>query len=248
MVQVENSVNTIPDDKDVNNPHNNIKLVIRFKFKKVGKLQYISHLDLVRTMNKILVRSKLPLWYTEGFNPKPKMVFAAPLSIGAESYCEFMDVRLTKRITPEEAMNALNLNMTDEMQVIEAYYPESKFTDMKWLSYSVMIKTNGANAELARRSAEYLTSEKVEILKHTKSGEALVDIRPLIKDVKSFYDNGIIKLSAVISADPSAFLNPEYLVKSLREKFGILSDTDITNEEYSIIRENAYFEDMSEFK
>ena len=62
MVQIENSVNPIPDDKDVNNPHNNIKLAMRFKFKKVGKLQYISHLDLVRTMNKILVRSKLPLW------------------------------------------------------------------------------------------------------------------------------------------------------------------------------------------
>lgn len=248
MVQIEKAVTPIPDDKDVNNPHNNIKLAMRFKFKKVGKLQYISHLDLVRTMNKILVRSKLPLWYTEGFNPKPKMVFAAPLSIGAESYCEFMDVRLTKRITPDEAMSALNLNMTDEMQVIEAYYPDSKFTELKWISYSIMIRTTGACEKLAKASAEYLTSEKVEILKHTKSGEALVDIRPLIKDANASFDNGVLKLCAVISADPSAFLNPEYLVKALREKFGILSDPDITKEDYSIVRENAYFEDMTEFK
>ena len=92
---------------------NNEKIVIRFKFKKVGNLQYISHLDLVRTMNKIIVRANLPLWYTEGFNPKPKMVFAAPLSIGCESFCEFLDLRLTERIDPEVAKERLNANMTE---------------------------------------------------------------------------------------------------------------------------------------
>ena len=96
---------------------------MRVKFFKRGKLQYISHLDLVRTMMKIIVRAKLPLWYTEGFNPKPKMVFAAPLSIGTESMTEFMDLRLIERMSEEEALLRLNRNMTDEMQAIEAYYP-----------------------------------------------------------------------------------------------------------------------------
>jgi radical SAM-linked protein len=77
---------------------NNEKLFVRVKFKKVGNLQYISHLDLVRTMHKVIVRARLPLWYTEGFNPKPKMIFAAPLSIGTESVCEFVDIRLTERM------------------------------------------------------------------------------------------------------------------------------------------------------
>ena len=82
---------------------NDTKRIIRFRMKKMGSLQYISHLDLVRTMHKVIVRAKLPLWYTEGFNPKPKMVFAAPLSIGTESECEFMDIRLNDYIAPEEA-------------------------------------------------------------------------------------------------------------------------------------------------
>ena len=247
MVQIKNSVNPIPDDKDVNNPHNNIKLVMRFNFKKVGKLQYISHLDLVRTMNKILVRSKLPLWYTEGFNPKPKMVFAAPLSIGAESYCEFMDVRLTKRITPEEAMNALNLNMTDEMQVIEAYYPETKFTDLAWLSYTITVNTTGASPELAEQCNAALNADKVEILKKTKSGEAMVDIRPLIRTADAVFADGNIRISCVLSADPSSFLNPEYIIKALREKCGILSSDNLTSESYSITRNSAHLADMSEF-
>lgn len=65
---------------------NATKLFLRFRFKKQGSLQFISHLDLVRTMHKVIVRAKLPLWYTEGFNPKPKMIFAAPLSIGTETF------------------------------------------------------------------------------------------------------------------------------------------------------------------
>ena len=164
---------------------NTEKLFLRVKFKKTGALQYISHLDLVRTMNKVIVRADLPLWYTEGFNPKPKMIFAAPLSIGTESVIEFMDVRLTERMDPAEAMARLNANMTSDMQITEAYYPETKFTDLKWLSYSVRITTSGASEELARECERVLTAPEVKIMKSTKSGEAIVDIRPLIKSASA---------------------------------------------------------------
>ena len=224
------------------------KIILRVKFKKLGSLQYISHLDLVRTMHKVIVRSGLPLWYTEGFNPKPKMVFAAPLSIGTESVCEFMDLRLSRRIDPEWAKSCLNANMTSEMQVTEAYYPESKFTDLKWLSYTILIKTDGVGEELAKSCESALNAPTIEILKNTKSGEALVDIRPLVKNTFVTVEGDSLRVSCLLPADPSSFLNPEYAVKVLREKCGILSSPDLTSEYYSIMRERAYLEDMSEFK
>ena len=227
---------------------NSTKLFLRFKFRKTGNLQYISHLDLVRTMNKVIVRAKLPLWYTEGFNPKPKMIFAAPLSIGTESVCEFMDIRLNEYMDPEEAMRRLNANMTSEMQVTEVYYPETKFTDLAWLSYTVTINTIGASVALAEQCNAALNADKVEILKKTKSGEAIVDIRPLIRSADAVFTDGKIKISCILSADPSSFLNPEYIIKALREKCGVLSSEDLTGESYSIMRNNAYDKDMSEFK
>ncbi|MBQ2876658.1 MAG: DUF2344 domain-containing protein [Clostridia bacterium] len=246
MVQIENKV--VPPDKDVNNPHNNIKIILRFKFRKVGRLQYISHLDLVRTMNKIVVRSGLPLYYTEGFNPKPKMVFAAPLSIGTESYAEYMDLRLKDRVDPALAMKLLNRNMTDEMQAVECYYPDSKFTDMKWLSYSIKIHTVGASAELASECERTLTAERLEILKSTKSGEKLVDIRPLVRSASVVFDSGALNISCILSADQSSFLNPEYIVSALKEKCGILNDPDLTAEHYTVTRLSAFTEDMSPFR
>ena len=225
----------------------NTPINLRVKFKKVGNLQYISHLDLVRTMNKIIVRAKLPLWYTEGFNPKPKMVFAAPLSTGVESVCEYMDLRLTEKISPEEALTALNRNMTEEMQVIEAYYPTSKLTDLKWLSYTVTVFSHGITPDLAERCDKALMSEQIKIMKKTKSGEREVDIKPMIKSASAVYDSGNIRISCILSSDSQSFLNPEYIVKYLRESVGILSSDNLLSESYSIVRENAFFENMELF-
>ena len=225
-------------------------LTLRVKFKKMGSLQYISHLDLVRTMHKIIVRAKLPLWYTEGFNPKPKMIFAAPLSIGTESMCEYMDIRIIDDIPPEEAMARLNANMTDEMQVLEAYYAQTKLTDLKWLSYKIEITTDNASPSLAEACRTLLLSDEVIVEKKSKPREPTVttDIRPLIKSADCRFIDGVIVLDAVLSADASLFLNPEYVIKALKKGLGILSNPDLTKEYYSITRLAAFREDMSEFK
>lgn len=225
-------------------------VTIRLKFKKVGSLQYISHLDLVRTMNKIITRAKLPLWYTEGFNPKPKMIFAAPLSIGTESVCEFMDLRLVDDLPAEEVKARLNANMTDEMQVIDAYYTNDKLTDLKWLSYSIDVTTDGASEELAAQCREVLLGESVFVTKKAKPREEAptVDIRPLIKDIRAELRDGAIHIDALLSADASSFLNPEYVIKALKSACDILSNPDLTKEYYTIMRNEAYKADMTVFR
>ena len=224
-------------------------LTLRLKFYKKGSLQYISHLDLVRTMHKVIVRAKLPLWYTEGFNPKPKLIFAAPLSIGTESECEFVDIRLVDELEPGEAMRRLNENMSDEMQVVKAYYPDAKLTDLKWLGYRMRIKTNGADDALAKKANELFLGDEVWVTKKARgtAAPAKMNIRPLVKSVKTEYDGKSLVVDAVLSADSSSFLNPEYIISALREHLGVLSDPCLTNENYSILRQEAFRGDMSEF-
>ena len=225
---------------------NPTKLFLRFKFKKGGSLQYVSHLDLVRTMHKVIVRARLPLWYTEGFNPKPKMIFAAPLSIGTESVCEFMDIRMNERIDPAEAMARINANMTEEMQITEAYYPESKFTELKWMSYRITIRPADFSCELVDRVNAALSADVIEVQR--KNSEEMTNIRPLIKSATAAAEGESIVINATLSADPSAFLNPEYLVKALRLSCGILTSPDLMSESYDVMRLNAYFDDMTEFR
>lgn len=225
-------------------------VTVRIKFYKVGGLQYISHLDLVRTMHKIIVRSKLPLWYTEGFNPKPKMVFAAPLSIGTESKCEYMDLRLTERVPEEEIKANLNKNLTDEMQVIEAYYPETKLTDLKWFDYTISMSTKGADEALAAKCEELLNCDNIEIEKKTKPGEPVktANIAPLIRCANAVFKDGEIIIRCSLSADQSCFLNPEYVIKALKKYCGVLSSENLLEEFYGVVRTAAYTEDMVQFR
>lgn len=228
----------------------NTPITVRIKFKKIGGLQYISHLDLVRTMHKIIVRADLPLWYTEGFNPKPKMVFAAPLSIGTESVSEYMDLRLTERMAEHEIMNRLNYNLTDEMQVLEVYYPETKLTELKWMNYIIRIKTAKASGEFAKSIEDFLSSEHIVVSKKTKLGEPekRADIAPLIKSASVSLDGGELVISACLSGDQSAFLNPEYLIKALVGFAGVPDPQKPLVEYYSIMRESAFCDDMTPFR
>ena len=226
-------------------------VTLRVKFKKVGSLQYISHLDLVRTMHKVVTRAKLPLWYTEGFNPKPKLIFAAPLSIGTESVTEYVDIKLIDDIDPAEAIRRMNENMADEMQVLDAYYTESKPTELKWLSYRMTVVTDGAGDALADKCNKLFASDSIMIEKKAKPGDEpkLFDLKPLIRSINVCFDSerASLVIDAVLSSDSSAFLNPEYIIKALRKHVGILSAPDITSEWWSIMRLAAYKEDMSPF-
>jgi hypothetical protein len=153
---------------------------------------------------------------------------------------------MNEYIDPAEAMARINDNMTDEMQIVEAYYPESKFTDLKWMSYRITIRTLGQIDELVDSCNALLSAPEIEVQK--KNSEKTADIRPLIKSASAVKDGDAIVINALLSADPSAFLNPEYVIKALRDGVGVLSSDDLTAESYEIMRLNAYFADMSEFR
>ena len=226
----------------------NERLFLRFKFYKKGNLSYVSHLDLVRTMNKIIVRAGLPLWYSEGFNPKPKMVFAAPLSVGTESVTEFMDVRLTDRIDPAVAMAQINRNMPPDMQVTECYYPKTKFTDLEWLDYEIRVSSPHVTEELLSRVESVLSGSEIKIEKKTKSGLSEVDIRPMIGKTQVEMSDGELMIFARLASNPSRFLSPELVIKALRLYAGLLSDKNLLNESYTVTRTRALTAELAEFK
>ena len=220
---------------------------VRVKFKKIGRLQFVSHLDLVRTMMKVIVRARLPLRFSEGFNPKPRISFAAPLSTGVQSVCELMDIKLNERVDENEVVARLNESLTDELCVIEAYYPDTKFTELGYLSYDIELELLNASEALAEKIEQTLKNP-LPIMKKGKSGIREVDISPMIKEAKCQLDCGKLKLYCVLSSSPASFLSPELMIKALREHLGILDEKNLADEGYTVMRTQAYFEDMSPFR
>ena len=221
---------------------------VRLKFCKVGKLQYISHLDLQRAFNRILVRACIPVWYTKGFNPHIKLVFSTPLSVGSESICEYLDIKLSRNISFEEIKERLNAEMTDEFYIMDVYEPQNDFSSIAYASYDISIYTDGASEELAKKINGVLSSSPINMIKKGKAGEREIDITELIKSAETAYnaDRGSIELKVVLSASSTQYLNPEMLITALKDRCDILSG-DPTEEHYSILRTALKKEDMSEF-
>ena len=222
---------------------------VRFQFRKVGSLQYISHLDLQRTFQRVLSRACLPIWYTKGFNPHPKMVFSTPLSVGAQSEYEFLDLRFDREMAPEEIMERMNRELTEELRITKAYIPTRDFSEIEWASYVIRLHTNGGSEQMAEEIRMALRTSPMTVIKKGKAGEKEIDLIPMIAESEVKWDEaeGDVVIRATLKASSTEFLNPELLITGLRNTCGILRGS-LKEEWYSILRTGVYKQDMTLFQ
>ena len=206
-------------------------VTLRLCFCKKGALQYISHLDLQRTFQRILSRAELPLWYTQGFNPHPKLVFGLPLPIGCESVCEMADIKLVRDMPTEDILARLHKATVADLDFFACYPAERKFADIDAALYEYVIDSD-IDGEMFEKIERVLSNSPLTVMKHTKSGEKEVDIFPMIKSFKLEKLNGGLKITALLAAGSVQNLSPEYLLEALRKRLIFLRE----EENYSIKR------------
>ncbi len=215
---------------------------VRIRFRKVGKLQYISHLDLQRTMQHCIKRSGIPAWYTKGFNPHYKLVFALPLSVGAESECELLDLRIDREIPDAEILSRFNETVTEELRGLDAWTPTTKFSEIAWAKYSVTLNGPVLRDGDAAAAVKLLTTSPLMMTKRSKSGEREVDLVPMIRAVNAEGGAGELTISLMLNAAGADYLNPELVVRALRERlWDGAEDPDLLT--WRILREEIYFAD-----
>ncbi len=234
-----------PGEKKLSLPLLESPITVRIKFCKLGNLQFVSHLDLQRTFHRVLVRANIPMWYTKGYNPHAKLVFGLPLSVGTESMCEMADLKIDRRISLDDIKKQLNSQLTDEMYVLDAYYPTTKFADISYADYTITIKSDTINDGSAGKATS-LFMMPVIMMKKSKSGEKEVDITDFIKKIEFDSQDGILTVKAILAAGSQQNLNPEYIVTALMK-------SDILHEElrystYRILRNKVYDDFLVEFK
>lgn len=207
---------------------------VRASFEKTGAAKYFSHLDLTRTVSRALRRSGLDIWMTEGFSPRPHLVFTPPLSLGYESVCELMDFRL--KLGAELDEEAFVGAFPPALKIHEVYFPERKLKDIAYAGYELKFSCDRAPQDI-----KALFSEPVMILKKTKRSEQTVDITKFIKSLELSENNDIINVSAVLSCSGSESLSPSYIVSALNE-----NSFDVSG--VSVCRTAFYDEKLNAFK
>ena len=186
---------------------------VRFKYSKTGRAKYISHLDLMATIQRSFLRSGINLKYSEGFNPHPYMSVALPLSVGCESLCELMDVSLTDGVIPD----IKSIKLPEGIKIHDVYLPVRKFSEISWVEINgAMHYDNQASDDTLKLLQERFSEESIVISKRTKRGLKDLDIAPFIKDVDLKNGKGI-EITAKISAlNPT--LNMDDLINALSKE------------------------------
>ena len=131
---------------------------LRLRFEKTGRAVYISHLDLMATMQRAFARAGLELKYSEGFNPHPLISILLPLSVGTASRCELMDFRLREDAELSALPTRLTAVLPEGIRVLEAYESERKSALLKWLEIEGTLEYDHGAPEIEKLESFFAQS------------------------------------------------------------------------------------------
>jgi len=180
---------------------------IRIIFSKRNRAKYISHLDMTRLFTRAVRRTGITMWYTEGFHPHLYMTFALPLSLGIESDCESVDMKLVDDITLEGVKERLNYVLPEGITVTDVVEPEMKANQIASSRYMIILSAKYKDKLLA-----FLAREEINAIKKGKAGEKLVNIKKLVYDYSVIDAGKNIELCLNLASGNSQSLNPTLLL------------------------------------
>lgn len=196
---------------------------VRLNFSKTGRAIYISHLDINRMMTRAVKRARLPMWYTEGFNPHPYLTFALPLSLGQSSDCEYMDIRIEGEITNDEIKDRLNAVLPEGVKILSVSEPVHDAKEIEKALYFVKLifAENEAAALFAEKARELAEGEELLAEKSGKKGHRKImkqiNLIDFIYDIKFTTAENIVNIQCVLAAGNTNNLNPTLLVETLEK-------------------------------
>lgn len=216
------------------------------KYSKTGYLKYISHLDVLRFIQRSVRRAGIKAKYSEGFNPHMKTSFGYPLSLGIESIGEYFEVELSERIEPQAFIEKMNAVMPKEMQILKAAYSEDEDSIMKRCAYARYlinvegdIDVNRLNEYFDEMLTQGIIFERQKKNKKNQSVTKELNTRDLIHYLKAEKVNEKIRIMAVFKTQETGSMKVEEFIR-------LLNDKGFEFEYFTILKVDALDKEMKE--
>lgn len=211
---------------------------VRIFYKKLGSMKFVSHLDMNRFMSRLITKSKIPVWYTEGFNQHIYMNFAVPLSLGYEGRYEIMDIRLIdEEYSLKKCLEALKSVCPVDIEFVGITEGEMHMKTIGFAEYEIEFEE--CDSALLTRLEEFLKSDSIICEKVGKKGRVKeIDLIPKIHSFE-ITEKGV-KLILVAGSEDN--LNPSLVMSTFFEKCNItpifcyISRNMIYNKEMEIFK------------
>jgi radical SAM-linked protein len=189
----------------------------RILFTKTGDAVWISHLDLMRVFQRAFKRAGLPLTHTQGYNPRPSVSIALPLSVGVESQCELLDFELDGESVPcEQITQRLNAVLVPGVQVLQTYENGNKLKELSLLRVKLTMEyDHGVPAEAGEGIQNLFQRATLTVEKKGKNGPVQQDIIPMIRsfELRQSDANTMVMDALICCQNPT--LNPAQMVAAI---------------------------------
>ncbi|WP_084671909.1 TIGR03936 family radical SAM-associated protein [Hathewaya proteolytica] len=220
------------------------------KYTKHSSIKFISHLDLMRTIHRVIRRSGIDVEYSKGYNPHISLSIAQPLAVGVYSEGEYLDLIMNTEIDEDEIIRVLNENSPMGVKFLEAvklYKVEGRKIMQSMAAIDGALYTISfalKDKENTIKSMDSLIDNgNWEILKTTKNSEKVVNIRKYVKEIKYWEKDNKLVIRALVSCGSRENLSPQLLSQLIiREVEGIDSHEfiDIKREELYVLKDEKY--------
>ena len=160
---------------------------LRLRFSRGDEIKFISHLDIIRLWQRVMVRAGIPLAYSEGFNPHPRISLAAPMALGVTSQAELMDIFCSRWVSPHWFTDAVNQQLTPGLELLQANaippaYPSLQ-SQTRHAEYLVTVESPPDKETVASRISSLLATEHLPWEHQRDTGTRSYDLRFLIDDL-----------------------------------------------------------------
>lgn len=221
---------------------NDMRIIANFH--KGEPMRFISHLDVMRLLQRAMRRAQLPLKFSQGFNPHPVMAFASALALGYTSDAEWVDVQLESAVAPAEFISRMNAVLPEGLRILRALEIEEKLPTLTALlqraEYEVTLYLEAPEEkDKLGHGIEALLSGPIVVTKRTKGGMKQVDIRPQLLSLEltgpdtEHTQYAILSVTGKLNADGG--LQMELLLQALMQACG-------TQARWRVHRKAVYFD------
>jgi radical SAM-linked protein len=193
---------------------------LRIRFSRGEEIKYISHLDLLRLWQRALIRAGIPLAYSEGFNPHPRMSLAAPLALGVTGEAELMDIYLAKWSSPHTFTAAMGRQLPQGIKIEQVFNIAPTLPSLQSqvhaAEYKVGIETEKEQAEIETAINALLDKESLPWQHQRDTGIRHYDLRALVDDVwLADWRQGYANIMMRLRSDSGGSGRPEQVAAAL---------------------------------
>ena len=193
---------------------------LRLRFKRGPEIKFISHLDIIRLWQRAFRRAGIPLAYSEGFNPHPRISLAAPLALGVTGEAELMDIFVAKQVSPHNLEAAVSRQLPPGMEILQVYQIVTTLpslqSQIRYAEYTVEAETEKDEKETEAALASLLSKEHVPWQHQRDTGPRSYDLRALVNDLWLIsWRSGYCTIGMRLRCDSGGSGRPEQMAKAL---------------------------------